>query len=100
MLKNYSITKEIGRGGMTTIFFAENQMLNYTVVEEQLNNDFSSNEYFHKIFLIEARKIGRMNHSKNLKIMDFFEQDNNLAYVMEYIEGKTLKELIEQKWKS
>jgi serine/threonine protein kinase len=95
----HKIIRLIGRGGMATVYLAEHQLLYTQVAIKVLNDEFVRNTNIRNRFLSEARKMARMNHPNIIKVTDLIEEGDTVAFVMEYIEGETLKEYLDHKGK-
>lgn len=93
----YKILKSLGQGGMGAVFKALDKNLDKTVAVKVLASDVAgSDPVAFQRFQQEAKAAGRLKHNNLVEIMDFGITDNNEAYlVMDYVEGKTLKELIQ-----
>jgi serine/threonine protein kinase len=100
--KNYKIEKEIGRGGMGTVYLALDKRLNRQVAIKVLalaseNEDQFSLEEVILRFKREAKSIAMLSHPNIVTIYDIGEEDNKYYMVMEYLEGKPLSQLLEEK---
>jgi formylglycine-generating enzyme required for sulfatase activity/tRNA A-37 threonylcarbamoyl transferase component Bud32 len=98
-IKDYRVIREIGKGGMATVFLVEHISLQNRSAMKVLSQDFVRNAHIRKRFLAEARSMARMSHSGIIKVTDLMEENDTVAFVMEYIEGETLKEYIDRKGK-
>ena len=98
-LQNYSVIKEIGLGGMATVWMAEHKTLHQPVAIKVLNKEFVHNENIRKRFLAEARNMFKMSHPNIIKVTDLIDDGDTVAFVMEYMEGQTLKEYLDKKGK-
>ena len=94
---NYLIEKEIGEGGMSNVYLAKHHRLQKNVAIKVLKSEYIKNENIRQRFLSEARNMFGMNHSNIVRVTDLIEEDGLVAFVMEYIEGLSLKEFLEQK---
>lgn len=94
---NYLIEKEIGEGGMSNVYLAKHHRLQKNVAIKVLKSEYLKNENIRQRFLSEARNMFGMNHSNIVRVTDLIEEDGLVAFVMEYIEGLSLKEFLEQK---
>jgi serine/threonine protein kinase len=99
MFGSYKTSNELGRGGMAVVYLAEHQLLHNQVAIKVLNNEFVRNEHIRRRFLAEARNMARMSHPNIIKVTDLIDEGDNVAFVMEYIEGDTLKDYLERKGK-
>jgi serine/threonine-protein kinase len=93
---HYQIQSELGKGGMATVYLAEDQKFKSPVAFKVLNKEFIHNEHVRKRFLEEARSLFRMSHPNIVKVTDLIEQEDTVAFAMEFIEGQTLREYINQ----
>ena len=99
----YEITELIGVGGMADVYKATDIMEDRTVAVKILKDEFSNNEEFLRRFRNESKAIAVLNHPNIVKIYDVGFTDEIQFIVMEYIDGITMKEFIEQqgvlRWK-
>ncbi|MFA5602142.1 MAG: Stk1 family PASTA domain-containing Ser/Thr kinase [Bacilli bacterium] len=93
----YQIIKTIGEGGMANVYLAEDIILNRKVAVKILRGDLSSDDKFVRRFQREALSASSLSHPNIVEMYDVGEDDGNYYIVMEYIEGKTLKELIKKR---
>ena len=93
----YQITELIGVGGMSDVYKGVDIMENRTVAVKILKREFSENEEFVRYFRNESRAIAVLSHPNIVKIFDVGYEHDLQYIVMEYINGITLKECIEQK---
>lgn len=99
----YEITELIGVGGMADVYKAVDVMENRTVAVKILKDEFSNSEEFLRRFRNESKAIALLSHPNIVKIYDVGFTDEIQFIVMEYIDGITLKEFIDQqgvlRWK-
>lgn len=99
----YEITELIGIGGMADVYKATDIMEDRVVAVKILKNEFADNEDFVRRFRNESKAIAVLSHPNIVKIYDVGFTDKIQFIVMEYIDGITLKEFMEQqgvlKWK-
>ncbi len=93
----YEIIEEIGSGGMAVVYKAKCQLLNRFVAVKVLRPDLQNDEEFVRRFNVEAQAAASLTHPNIVSIYDVGNEDGLHYIVMEYIEGKTLKEYIEEK---
>jgi uncharacterized protein (TIGR02145 family) len=98
-ITNYTIKSELGQGGMATVYLAEDKKFLTNVAVKVLAKEFAHNENIRKRFLAEARNMFKMSHPNIIKVSDLIEEGDTVAFVMEYIEGDTLKDYLERKGK-
>jgi serine/threonine protein kinase len=96
---NYNNLKELGHGGMATVYLAEDKKFQTTVALKVLNKDLALNENIRKRFLAEARNMYKMSHPNIIKVTDLIDERDTVAFVMEHIDGETLKEYLDRKGK-
>lgn len=96
-LKNYEILETIATGGMATIYKGVQISLNREVVIKKLHPHLAEDANFVERFKREAAILAKLQHKNIVQIIDFFEENNEQFIVLEYIKGKTLKELINSK---
>ncbi|MDI6816634.1 MAG: protein kinase [Actinomycetota bacterium] len=92
----YKIDKPIGRGGMATVYRAFDMVLNRPVAVKILHVRFTNNAHFVERFKREAHSAAGLIHRNIATIYDTGYTDGIYYIVMEYINGKTLKELIDE----
>jgi serine/threonine protein kinase len=98
-ITNYTIKQPIGQGGMATVYLAHDNKFDSSVAIKILNKEFIHNENIRKRFLAEAKNMFRMSHSNIIKVTDLIDEGDTVAFVMEYMEGQTLKEYLDTKEK-
>ena len=98
-IKDYHIQSELGHGGMATVFLAHDDKFDTNVAIKVLNKEFVHNDNIRKRFISEARSMFKMSHPSIIKVSDLIDQDGTVAFVMEFIEGETLKDYMERKGK-
>ncbi len=92
----YKILKLIGGGGMSNVYLAHDMILNRDVAIKILRYDFTTEEEMHRRFQREALSATSLTHPNIVSIYDVGEDGNMHYIVMEYIEGKTLKQYIQE----
>lgn len=99
----YEITELIGMGGMADVYKAEDIVDKKVVAVKILKKEYADNEDFVRRFRNESKAIAVLSHPNIVKIYDVGFTDKMQFIVMEYIDGITLKEFMEQqgvlKWK-
>ena len=95
--ERYQIIKTIGEGGMANVYLAYDTILDRNVAVKVLRGDLSNDEKFVRRFQREALSASSLSHPNIVEVYDVGE-DNGLYYiVMEYIEGKHLKQIIKKR---
>lgn len=92
----YKIIDTIGGGGMSHVYLAHDMILNREVAIKILRYDFSNEEELHRRFQREALAATSLAHPNIVSIYDVGDDGDLHFIVMEYIEGKTLKQYIQE----
>ncbi|MBQ5338135.1 MAG: serine/threonine protein kinase, partial [Oscillospiraceae bacterium] len=92
----YEITERIGEGGMADVYRATDVVDNKTVAVKILKKEFAENEEFLRRFRNESKAIAVLSHPNIVKIYDVGFSERIQFIVMEYIDGITLNEYMEQ----
>jgi len=95
----YQILETIATGGMATIYRGVQISLNREVVIKKLHPHLSEDANFVKRFKREAAILGKLQHENIVEIFDFYEKDGDKFIVLEYIKGRSLKQIIREKHK-
>jgi serine/threonine-protein kinase len=90
----YRISRKLGGGGMADVYLAEDQELGRRVAIKMLHGRYSNDEQFVERFRREATHAAGLSHPNIVSIFDRGEAEGSYFIVMEYVEGRTLKELI------
>lgn len=93
----YTIMKSIGEGGMANVYLAEDTILNRKVAVKVLRGDLSTDEKFIRRFQREALSVSNLSHQNIVEVYDVGEEDGEYYIVMEYLSGKTLKQLLKKR---
>ena len=96
-VSHYKILEKIGQGGMGVIYKAFDSRLNRTVVLKFLSPQFISDKKNHKRFLIEAQAASALNHPNIRTVHDIGVFDKSNYIVMEFIDGETLREILDRR---
>jgi non-specific serine/threonine protein kinase len=95
-ISHYKITEKLGEGGMGEVYLADDLKLERQVaikfLPEHLTKDKENIERFER----EAKAAAALNHPNIVTIYDVLEEDDQLCIVMEYVNGKSLRELINE----
>lgn len=94
--ERYEIIEEVGKGGMAHVYKAHCKLLNRMVAVKVLRNDLDSDTDFLKRFNVEAQAAASLVHPNIVSIFDFGFDQGYHYIVMEYIDGITLKQYINE----
>lgn len=95
----YRIEEKIGEGGMAIVYRAKDSRTGHDVAVKFLKPEFHDNPEFIESFKREAKAASRMSHHNIVNLLDVGEGENNLYIVIEYVHGKTLKDIIKDRGK-
>jgi len=90
----YRVTRKLGGGGMADVYLAEDQELGRRVAIKVLHERYAHDDQFVERFRREATHAAGLSHPNIVSIYDRGTTDGSYFIVMEYVEGRTLKELI------
>ena len=95
--KRYKIIKKVASGGMADVFLGYDLKLNRKIAVKLLSAINARDRNFVARFKNEAQTLAKLNHPNIVQIYDWGEFDSSYFICMEYIEGDSLKEIIEKK---
>ena len=93
----YEIIKSIGEGGMANVYLAQDTILDRKVAIKVLRGDLANDEKFIRRFQREALSASSLSHPNIVEMYDVGEDNGSHYIVMEYIEGKTVKQLLKKR---
>ena len=93
----YQIIKTIGEGGMANVYLAYDTILDRNVAVKVLRGDLAQDEKFVRRFQREALSASSLSHPNIVEVYDVGEDNGQYYIVMEYIEGKHLKQLLKKR---
>ena len=93
----YEIIQSIGEGGMANVYLAKDAILDRYVAIKILRGDLAGDEKFVRRFQREALAASSLSHPNIVEMYDVGEDNGTYYIVMEYIQGKTLKQLIKKR---
>ena len=96
LLNRYELLEKIGEGGMGIVYKAKCTLLNRFVAVKILKSELSDYEDFIARFKREANSIASLSHTNIVNVYDAGSENNINFIVMEYVNGKTLKEIIKE----
>ena len=93
----YKLEEFIGKGGMAMVYRALDQRTGHSVAVKILRPEFNGDAEFLHRFEREAAAASKMNHHNIVNLLDMGQEGECHYLVMEYVKGKTLKEIIAEK---
>lgn len=91
----YEIIRKIGDGGMAFVYEAKDRLLNRTVALKVLRPEFVDDDEFLTKFKREAEAVASLSHPNIVNVYDVGEDGKVHYIVMEFVDGKNLKEIIQ-----
>ncbi len=92
---SYEIVRPLGRGGMGTVSLAKDTRLDRLVAIKTLREDLQHPEFTNRL-KDEARLLAQLNHPNVVQLFDLIEDGDQLALVMEYVDGRNLHILLRE----
>lgn len=93
----YKLERHIGRGGMGSVYIAHHTKFNKQVAVKVLSRDMTEDPTCYERFKREADASARIKHPNAVSVIDFGQTNDDVVYlVMEYVEGLTLRKLLER----
>ena len=93
----YEIIRSIGEGGMANVYLGYDTILDRNVAIKVLRGDLAGDEKFVRRFQREALSASSLAHPSIVEMYDVGVDDGLYFIVMEYVDGKTLKQLIKKR---
>jgi serine/threonine-protein kinase len=93
-LEHFRVEKLLGHGGMACVYLAENEKIGREVALKILRPEQAASRSAVRRFFAETRAANRIKHPAIIQITDFFEQAERPFFVMEYLEGSTVSQLL------
>ncbi len=94
--ERYQIIRPIGYGGMAEVYLAHDQLLDRNVAVKRLRDQFLEDKELLEQFRREAKSAARLVHPYIINVYDVISQGDDQYIVMEYVDGVTLKEFMQQ----
>ena len=92
----YRILSEIGRGGMSIVYLAINESANKTWAVKEIRKDKKDDGSFAaKRLIAETEMLKKLRHTNLPAVVDVIDREDTLVIVMDYIEGNSLQDLLE-----
>ena len=92
----YDVLEKVGNGGMATVYKAKDKILNRFVAVKVLKDEYTTDAEFIRRFNAEAQSAAGLTHANIVSVYDVGHEDNIYYIVMELIQGKTLKQIINE----
>ncbi len=99
MFGNYQLERELGQGGMGTVFLAKDSGLNRSVALKILRSDLGSDPTFTTKFLEEVEVTASLAHPNIIRVFTLGEQEGRLYLVMEHLDQPSLENKMEKQAK-
>ena len=93
-IPNYKVLKEIGAGGMGTVYLSEHTLIKRKVAIKSLKQDLIKNEHLRERFKKEATALAQLEHPNIVRLNEYIEQQDGIFLIMEYVDGLPLDEHI------
>jgi eukaryotic-like serine/threonine-protein kinase len=93
-INGYELLEELGRGSMGVVYKARQLSLDRIVAIKILPPELAENQAFVRRFMIEARAVAKLNHPNVIQGIDVGESGGNRYFVMEYVDGPTVGQLL------
>src|SRR6478672_7420141 len=90
----YRILRKLGTGGMANVYLAEDEVLGRRVAIKILNDRHAADDQFIERFRREAKNAAGLSHPNIVSIYDRGDSEGTYYIAMEYLDGRSLKELI------
>jgi serine/threonine-protein kinase len=92
----YRVVSRLGSGGMADVYLAEDQLLGRSLAVKVLHHHFAEDQEFVERFRREASSAAGLSHPNIVAIFDRGEWDGTYYIAMEYVPGRSLKELVRE----
>ena len=92
----FAIRSRLGKGGMGEVYLAEDTKLKRPVALKRIAIDLRADPIYRKRFLREAEYASQLSYEHIAGIYDVFEEGEDIFLVMEYVEGPTLRERLNE----
>jgi tRNA A-37 threonylcarbamoyl transferase component Bud32 len=96
LLDRYELIELVGTGGMSSVFKAHDRLLDRNVALKILHQHYTEDEEYLERFRREARSVAQLSHPNIVTVIDRGEADGRQFIVFEFVDGETLKHLIDR----
>ncbi|HEV2372580.1 MAG TPA: protein kinase, partial [Streptosporangiaceae bacterium] len=93
----YRVESYLARGGMATVYLGMDTRLERTVALKVMHAEFADDEDFVRRFVTEAKSVARLSHPNVVAVFDQGADGRSLYLAMEYVPGRTLRELLSER---
>lgn len=93
----YIVEALIGEGGMSYVYRVLDKRTQHYAALKVLKPEFQTNTEFVRLFMREVEAIRRITHVNIVNLQDVWEEDGCTYLIMDFVEGRTLKDLIDEK---
>ncbi|MGZ4141924.1 MAG: Stk1 family PASTA domain-containing Ser/Thr kinase [Actinomycetota bacterium] len=92
----YELSDQLGAGGMAEVYLGRDRVLGRTIAVKTLLAQYGGDPHFIERFRLEAQHAAALNHPNIVSVYDTGSDDGTHYIVMEYVEGKTLRDVIRE----
>jgi len=92
----YELREQLGAGGMAEVFLGRDRVLGRTIAVKTLLTQYGGDPHFIERFRLEAQHAAALNHPNIVSVYDTGSDNGTHYIVMEYVEGKTLRDIIRE----
>jgi serine/threonine-protein kinase len=96
-IPGYLLHEKVGSGGMASVYRATQLSLNRIVAVKVLSPRLSKNPHYVERFLREARSVAKLSHPNLVAGIDVGESNGLYFFAMEFVEGKSLRKILEER---
>ncbi len=94
--KNFKVLQTVASGGTAVLYKAIQVSLDRVVAVKRLHQHLTTDENFTRRFILEAKAAASLDHENIVRVIDFGVEDTCYQMVMEFVEGESLKEVLER----
>jgi eukaryotic-like serine/threonine-protein kinase len=96
LLDRYELQELVGSGGMSSVFKAHDRLLDRNVALKILHQHYTEDEEYLERFRREARSVAQLSHPNIVTVIDRGEAEGRQFIVFEFVDGETLKDLVDR----
>src|SRR6478609_7348209 len=94
--ERYEVIGLVGTGGMSSVYKAHDQLLERNVALKVLHPHYGDDSEYVERFRREARAVAQLSHPNIVTVIDRGESDGQQYIVFEYVDGESLKQLVDR----